>query len=105
MSPELPHEPRTPARAEPFEQEQAARTQPPRDAAPAKRPMTLAEAGRRGGEKVKRERGAQFYAEIGRKGGRRVAESHGPSFYAEIGRKGGESRRRDPSSETDEPVE
>lgn len=55
--------------------------------------MTLAEAGRRGGEKVKRERGPEFYAEIGRKGGRRVAESHGPSFYAEIGRKGGESRR------------
>lgn len=59
----------------------------------ARRPMTLAEAGRRGGEKVKRERGAGFYAEIGRKGGRRVAEAHGPAFYAEIGRKGGEARR------------
>lgn len=72
--------------------EENARTaaEPP---AAARRPMTLAEAGRRGGEKVKRERGAEFYAEIGRKGGRRVAESHGPSFYAEIGRKGGESRR------------
>ena len=60
---------------------------------PVKRPMTLAEAGRRGGEKVKKERGVGFYAEIGRKGGRRVAESHGPEFYAEIGRKGGEARR------------
>jgi len=60
-----------------------------------KRPMTLSEAGRRGGEKVKKERGALFYAEIGRKGGRRVAEDHGPAFYAEIGRKGGESRRHD----------
>lgn len=60
---------------------------------PAKRPMTLAEAGRKGGEKVKKERGVGFYAEIGRKGGRRVAESHGPEFYAEIGRKGGEARR------------
>ena len=59
-----------------------------------KRPMTLAEAGRKGGEKVKKERGADFYAEIGRKGGRRVAEDHGPAFYAEIGRKGGEARRR-----------
>jgi general stress protein YciG len=58
--------------------------------------MTLAEAGRRGGEKVKRERGPDFYATIGRKGGRRVAESHGASFYAEIGRKGGEARRLDP---------
>lgn len=63
------------------------------EAPPVKRPMTLAEAGRRGGEKVKKERGVGFYAEIGRKGGRRVAESHGPEFYAEIGRKGGEARR------------
>jgi uncharacterized protein len=60
-----------------------------------KRPMTLAEAGRKGGEKVKKERGLEFYSEIGRKGGRRVAKEHGPSFYAEIGRKGGEARRRD----------
>lgn len=65
------------------------------DEAPKKRPMTLSEAGRKGGEKVKRERGSDFYAEIGRKGGRRVAEDHGPAFYAEIGRKGGEARRRE----------
>jgi general stress protein YciG len=58
--------------------------------------MTLAEAGRKGGEKVKKERGLDFYAEIGRKGGRRVAKEHGPSFYAEIGRKGGEARRAPP---------
>ena len=57
--------------------------------------MTLAEAGRRGGEKVKKERGLDFYAEIGRKGGRRVAQNHGPTFYSEIGRKGGEARRTD----------
>lgn len=61
----------------------------------ARRPMTLAEAGRKGGEKVKRERGREYYAEIGRKGGRSVRERHGPSFYSEIGRKGGEARRRD----------
>lgn len=61
-----------------------------------KRPMTLSEAGRKGGEKVKRERGLDFYAEIGRKGGRRVAQDHGPSFYSEIGRKGGEARRVEP---------
>lgn len=63
------------------------------DGEPTKRPMTLAEAGRKGGEKVKRERGLDFYAEIGRKGGRRVAQDHGPAFYSEIGRKGGEARR------------
>jgi len=69
-------------------------TEEPRDE--RKRPMTLAEAGRKGGEKVKKERGLEFYAEIGRKGGRRVAKEHGPSFYAEIGRKGGEARRATP---------
>ncbi|HVM44680.1 MAG TPA: KGG domain-containing protein [Candidatus Thermoplasmatota archaeon] len=67
----------------------------------AKRPMTLSEAGRKGGEKVKRERGTDFYAEIGRKGGRRVAQDHGPAFYSEIGRKGGEARKAEPR----EPVE
>ncbi|HUR69470.1 MAG TPA: KGG domain-containing protein [Candidatus Thermoplasmatota archaeon] len=66
-----------------------------------KRPMTLSEAGRRGGEKVKRERGTDFYAEIGRKGGRRVAQSHGSSFYSEIGRKGGEARRPGAPEEED----
>lgn len=71
---------------------------------PAKRPMTLAEAGRKGGEKVKKERGLGFYAEIGRKGGRRVAESHGPEFYAEIGRKGGEARRH-PTEAPADPTE
>lgn len=70
-----------------------------------RRPMTLAEAGRKGGEKVKRERGAGFYAQIGRKGGRRVAESHGPAFYSEIGRKGGESRRPGEGSEEDPGLE
>jgi len=71
------------------------------DETPVKRPMTLAEAGRKGGEKVKKERGLGFYAEIGRKGGRRVAESHGPEFYAEIGRKGGEARRHTEPDGTD----
>jgi len=67
--------------------------------------MTLAEAGRKGGEKIKRERGTDFYAEIGRKGGRRVAQSHGASFYAEIGRKGGEARRYDDAgAPADEPL-
>ena len=95
MSADLPHERRPHERtldADPLAGNDAAEE---RQESAARRPMTLAEAGRRGGEKVKRERGPEFYAEIGRKGGRRVAESHGPSFYAEIGRKGGESRRRE----------
>jgi uncharacterized protein len=33
--------------------------------------MTVAEAGRKGGEKVAEERGSEFFREIGRKGGER----------------------------------
>ena len=57
-----------------------------------RRKMTRQEAGRKGGEKVARERGSEFYREIGRKGGEKVAEVRGSEFYREIGRKGGESR-------------
>jgi len=34
--------------------------------------MTVAEAGRKGGEKTARTHGEEFYSEIGRKGGQRV---------------------------------
>lgn len=57
-----------------------------------RRKMTRQEAGRRGGEKVARERGPEFYRAIGKKGGEKVAEQRGSEFYREIGRKGGESR-------------
>ena len=36
--------------------------------------MTVAEAGRKGGETVRNERGREFYEEIGHKGGQRVRE-------------------------------
>jgi general stress protein YciG len=54
--------------------------------------MTREEAGRKGGQKVARERGSEFYREIGKKGGEKVAEERGTEFYRKIGRKGGESR-------------
>lgn len=38
----------------------------------AKGGMTVAEAGRKGGQKVRDERGHEFYEEIGRKGGNKV---------------------------------
>ena len=41
---------------------------------PGKAPMTVAEAGRKGGLKVAAERGRQFYEEIGHKGGQKVRE-------------------------------
>ena len=55
--------------------------------------MTRQEAGRKGGEKVARDRGTEFFREIGRKGGEKVAEERGSEFFREIGRKGGENRR------------
>lgn len=36
--------------------------------------MTVAEAGRKGGEKTARTHGKEFYQEIGHKGGQRVRE-------------------------------
>jgi general stress protein YciG len=57
-----------------------------------RRKMTRQEAGRKGGEKVARERGPEFYRQIGKKGGEKVAEERGSEFYREIGRKGGANR-------------
>lgn len=57
-----------------------------------KRKMSREEAGRRGGMKVARERGSEFYKKIGRKGGKKVAQLRGAEYFREIGRKGGESR-------------
>jgi hypothetical protein len=54
--------------------------------------MTREEAGRKGGQKVARERGSDFYRQIGKKGGEKVAEQRGSDYFREIGKKGGESR-------------
>ena len=58
----------------------------------AANPELAKEAGRKGGEAVKRKYGPQFYREIGRKGGETVKQERGSEFYAEIGRRGGEMR-------------
>lgn len=76
--------------------------------------LTVREAGRLGGNKVKQEYGPEFYSQIGtkggeavrdavesgelptdfyskigQKGGTKVAEEYGPEFYSQIGKKGG----------------
>jgi general stress protein YciG len=78
-----------------------------------KREMTVAEAGRKGGQVVKQKYGAEFYGQIGKKGGsttkskygadhystigrrggQTTSERHGPAFYEEIGKKGGQRVR------------
>jgi general stress protein YciG len=52
--------------------------------------MTVREAGRKGGQKVRDERGHAFYEAIGRKGGETVRDQRGHEFYEEIGHKGGQ---------------
>ena len=51
--------------------------------------MTVSEAGRKGGIRVRETRGRKFYQEIGKKGGEAVKARRGTPFYEEIGRKGG----------------
>jgi len=58
----------------------------------AANPELAKEAGRKGGEAVKKKYGPSFYRQIGRKGGETVKRDRGSDFYAEIGRRGGEMR-------------
>ncbi len=53
--------------------------------------MTVSEAGRRGGLKIKRTYGLRpgYYASIGRKGGEATKKKHGLGFYSAIGKLGG----------------
>lgn len=44
----------------------------------------MQEAGRKGGQKLARERDVDFFRSIGRKGGEKVAQVHGSDFYGEI---------------------
>jgi general stress protein YciG len=56
--------------------------------------MSVREAGKRGGDRVKAKYGSQFYELIGRKGGEATKGKYGPEFYEQIGQKGGQSQRR-----------
>jgi uncharacterized protein len=60
--------------------------------------MSVREAGRRGGERVKAKYGSEFYEEIGRKGGEATKSKYGPSFYEVIGQKGGQRPKRKAAS-------
>ncbi len=56
--------------------------------------MTVAEAGRKGGQRTAATHGREFYEEIGRKGGEKVSATRGPEFYSEIGSRGGSKRAK-----------
>ncbi len=57
-------------------------------------PMSVQEAGRKGGQKVRDRYGKEYYEKIGRiggqKGGKTVREKYGVEFYRTIGFKGGQ---------------
>ncbi|MBU6321174.1 MAG: glucose starvation-inducible protein B [Patescibacteria group bacterium] len=44
--------------------------------------MSVGEAGRKGGEKVAKERGPEYYSEIGRKGGHSQGKENNPGNFA-----------------------
>lgn len=55
--------------------------------------MSVREAGRKGGERVKEIYGKEFYSKIGQLGGEAVKRIHGSEFYTKIGKMGGEKAR------------
>ena len=59
--------------------------------------MSVREAGKRGGDRVKEKYGSEFYEAIGRKGGEATKSKYGPTFYEEIGAKGGQKPKRSPA--------
>jgi general stress protein YciG len=59
--------------------------------------MSVREAGKRGGDRVKEKYGSEFYEAIGRKGGEATKSKYGPTFYEEIGAKGGQKPKRTPA--------
>ena len=56
--------------------------------------MSVREAGKRGGDRVKAKYGSEFYEAIGRKGGEATKSKYGATFYEEIGQKGGQKLKR-----------
>ncbi|HEX5579409.1 MAG TPA: hypothetical protein VFY43_07065 [Candidatus Limnocylindria bacterium] len=52
-------------------------------------PMSVRDAGRKGGRATRARYGQEFFAQIGQKGGKAVSQRYPPEHFQEIGRKGG----------------
>jgi general stress protein YciG len=52
-------------------------------------PMSVRDAGRKGGRATRARYGPEFFAEIGQKGGKAVSQRYPSEHFQEIGRKGG----------------
>jgi general stress protein YciG len=62
--------------------------------------MSVREAGKRGGDRVKAKYGSEFYEAIGRKGGQATKSKYGATFYEEIGQKGGQKLKKTAAAAT-----
>ncbi len=60
----------------------------------ARKPMSVQEAGRLGGQRTSATHGPGHYQEIGHRGGSQTARTHSPEWYERIGRKGGAAMKR-----------
>jgi general stress protein YciG len=65
----------------------AEKQDPEKDQKP--QPMSVRDAGRKGGRATRARYGAEFFAEIGQKGGKAVSQRYPSEHFQEIGRKGG----------------
>lgn len=55
--------------------------------------LSVRETGRRGGNKVKRLYGPEFFQRIGKMGGEAVRDRHGKDYYGRIGKMGGSTEK------------
>jgi general stress protein YciG len=62
-----------------------------RDPRPERKPepMSVQDAGRKGGRATRARYGPEFFAQIGQKGGKAVSQRYPSEHFREIGRKGG----------------
>jgi uncharacterized protein len=56
---------------------------------PKPEPMSVRDAGRKGGRATRARYGPEFFAQIGQKGGKAVSQRYPSEHFQEIGRKGG----------------
>jgi uncharacterized protein len=56
---------------------------------PSSEPMSVRDAGRKGGRATRARYGPEFFARIGQKGGKTVSQRYPSEHFREIGRKGG----------------
>jgi len=60
-----------------------------RSGAPENGPMSVRDAGRKGGRTTRTRYGPEFFSRIGKKGGKAVSSRYSSEHFQQIGRKGG----------------